>query len=302
MLQSALSCLYSACARVAAFVAVSGSEANRTAHSASDVPRTSDIFIPFFDGLRVLALWGVCLFHAVQVLGFRSVLSTSVMPAYSGYHAVDTYFFISGFLLSRSLLTDAPENVASSLLTRQRVVGCSFRAFPAIFLKRLLRLMPVVITVVILNRLVYRPTCNWLEDLPFVTLTMPRVWPCSSVSWSIAADIHFHFLYPLALITFAHLVRMWGEYRARPSSTLLHKNVNTPLVISVTQELWFHGLCVLLYVLARTIQTMLLPSPFSNHHARTYCICTPPRRPCSARTDGHIFITHAYFTDSNSHD
>jgi len=88
-----------------------------------DHPPKPPKFRPDIEGLRAFAVVSVVLYHA------------SLLDVYSGYIGVDVFFVISGFLITRLLL----ESVGKS----------GIRALPTFYTRRIRRLLPAAMTVVV---------------------------------------------------------------------------------------------------------------------------------------------------------
>src|SRR3954468_10907455 len=91
------------------------------------LPRPVLAYRPEIDGMRAIAVLGVLLFHA----GF---------PAFSGgYAGVDVFFVISGYLISRTILT---------------AIDAGQFSYVGFFINRVRRLFPALLTTIGVSLLV----------------------------------------------------------------------------------------------------------------------------------------------------
>ena len=153
-------------------------------------------FIPEVEMLRGVAITLVYLLHLDAWVVFRAPgrVGHSVSPVaafmYAGHSGVSLFFILSAFLLARPFLREAAGG---------RRVDC--RTY---FLRRVLRIMPLYVAVVVLATIVCAQRwADLLHGLPYlVFLNAGSGWatplpPYSNVWWSLATEAQFYLLLPL---------------------------------------------------------------------------------------------------------
>jgi peptidoglycan/LPS O-acetylase OafA/YrhL len=161
-------------------------------------PRTGHI--PGLDGIRALAILGVLVFH----------FTPTVLPG--GFLGVDVFFVVSGFLITTLLLRE--------LSSRGRV------NLPQFWLRRARRLLPALVTVVVVSvgaaRLVGGDLLVDIGRQAFGALTFSTNWveiaagasyfhstsPLLFVNfWSLAVEEQFYLFWPFLLVLLLALTR-----------------------------------------------------------------------------------------------
>ena len=156
------------------------------------------------DGLRALAVLAVLVYHA----------DAALLPG--GFLGVDLFFVISGYLITRLLLTEL-----------RATGGVDLAGF---YLRRMFRLLPAVL--VLLTAIAIGCLTLWRDELPTLrgsllsTLTYSGNWwlidshqsyfvasgrpPMTQQLWSLAIEEQFYLIWPLfLLIATAGLYRIW---------------------------------------------------------------------------------------------
>ncbi|RZC38590.1 nose resistant to fluoxetine protein 6-like, partial [Asbolus verrucosus] len=183
--------------------------------------------IQCFNGMRFISMMWVVAFHAVSVFQVGAVglenypevveWDSSWTSRYilSGLLAVDTFFFISGFLLAFSYLKTA---------TKQGPVDQILKV-PKMYLHRYLRLTPPVAAMYLVTITIFRflgsgPTWTLISDL-FKTTCKKQWWKfflyiqnytdpdnmCVNPMWYLSADMQMFILAPLVLIPTAMFIK-----------------------------------------------------------------------------------------------
>jgi peptidoglycan/LPS O-acetylase OafA/YrhL len=183
--------------------------AKHTGYVSRNLSSHSSSYIAPIDGLRALAVSAVLLYH----------LGISWIPG--GFLGVDLFFVISGYVITRLLL--------DSITTKSAL---DLREF---YMGRVRRLYPPMLFLIFGSSLLI---CAWkpdaihrfLGDLPYV-LTGSENWhlvalhqdyfqaigrpPLLQHTWSLAVEIQFYILWPLALLL---ILRYLGKNRVAQSS------------------------------------------------------------------------------------
>jgi peptidoglycan/LPS O-acetylase OafA/YrhL len=153
----------------------------------------NDKHLPEIDGLRALAILSVLMFH----------LDSGWLPG--GFLGVDMFFVISGFLITRLIVTARAEN------------QFSFRAF---YLRRAWRLLPAFLVTLLLTWIVAWQVLFPLELKNFASTSMASLLSLSNYqlargtdyfspdatgnpllhTWSLAVEEQFYLLYPMLLV------------------------------------------------------------------------------------------------------
>jgi peptidoglycan/LPS O-acetylase OafA/YrhL len=155
------------------------SDRSVTGHAAS--PR----FYPQLDGMRAFAVAFVLLYHMID-LDLPHPLADI---ASAGWIGVDAFFVLSGFLITRILLSSQPR----------------FRSFGLFVARRTLRTWPLYFVVLLLAYFVIRDDVsgektNWLEHLFFLQNYAPSFTArCLSPTWSLCVEEQFYVLWPLVV-------------------------------------------------------------------------------------------------------
>jgi len=160
---------------------------------------------PDIDGLRAIAVLSVFLYH-LNIPGFGG-----------GYVGVDVFFVISGFLITRILLTE------------YRTTGrIDYRAF---YLRRIRRIIPALIAVLVLTTLTsiifLSPTqlIAYGQSLIATVASVSNIWFGATSgyfdgdatqkpllhTWSLGVEEQFYFIWPLCIALLARVtqVRSW---------------------------------------------------------------------------------------------
>lgn len=139
------------------------------------------------DGVRFLSISAVIWHHAIPDAARDFPLSGR------GFLGVDFFFVLSGFLITTLLLRE-----------KGRTGTISLRGF---YLKRILRILPVYLFVVGVVALYYigvKGQGEYLRLLPYYLVFMNNFLtehiPLLSVTWSLAVEEHFYFIWPLLLV------------------------------------------------------------------------------------------------------
>jgi len=148
----------------------------------------------FIDGLRVLSLSWITVFHVIFYCSFfvGARDADALFGAWQsrwvlrGHFALDALFVVTGFLIGYYLLVDADRG------------NLSYGIF---LLRRAARLIPAYLAVLLL----YHLTMNFnfesvWANLLFVNNYVPLIHQTMSWSWSLPVDVHFYFLFPLLLL------------------------------------------------------------------------------------------------------
>lgn len=169
---------------------------------------TSGAFIPEIDGLRFIAIAAVVLFHLFEALQIKAPRvyvslyehSPSAQAVSTGYHGVELFFVISGFVLALPF--------ASHYLRATKRV--SLRGY---FLRRLTRLEPPYLISLLLIAVLLAglkgehqsPTAASFAASAFylhnVIFGLPS--EINTVAWSLEIEIQFYVLVPLLTLIFS---------------------------------------------------------------------------------------------------
>lgn len=178
-----------------------------------------------FDGIRVLSILWVIFGHtfvfSMMALGFTNLEDLigydnkgwiSTYPAQaltSAYFAVDTFFFMSGFLAMYILMK------AATKMIQEEKISLYFKRIPIFYVKRFLRLTPVYFFILFVYLKIFPllesgPFWNLLDtDITFCNqywwtnlLYINNLYPsgseeCYAVTWYLANDFQFFILVPL---------------------------------------------------------------------------------------------------------
>jgi peptidoglycan/LPS O-acetylase OafA/YrhL len=160
--------------------------------------------LPELDGIRALAILAVLATHffatdaTAQAGGaLHGVAKTLYLVAGHGWLGVDLFFVLSGFLITGILLD-----------TREKATY--FRDF---WLRRALRILPLVFTVVTILAVIYRP--HWLYVLMafFFSVDLAQLFGLGNRAmgpmWSLAVEEQFYLLWPFLVLWLPRRVFAW---------------------------------------------------------------------------------------------
>ena len=169
---------------------------------------TSGNFIAEIDGLRFIAIGTVVLFHLMVGLSIKSPTQFAIphglnilkMIGLQGYHGVELFFIISGFILAYPF--------ASHLLKGKRPVNLK-----SYFLRRVTRLEPPYILCMLFMYVLRVSTKGANSEALFPHLMASLGYlhniiygsesPINNVAWSLEIEIQFYILVPLLSFVFA---------------------------------------------------------------------------------------------------
>lgn len=139
-------------------------------------------FYPQLDGLRAVAILLVILDHHDGLNLPPAVAYVAAM----GWIGVDAFFVLSGFLITKILLTYRP----------------SLRAFGIFVLRRILRTWPLYFVLLAFTYLTFwnAPSweqVNWFQHLLFLQNFTPRIVRTLGPTWSLCVEEHFYFIWPI---------------------------------------------------------------------------------------------------------
>jgi peptidoglycan/LPS O-acetylase OafA/YrhL len=163
--------------------------------------------IPTLDGMRGIAVLTVLMFHFAWTFpGDDPTTATTLMEKvavqlhafmWSGWTGVDLFFVLSGYLITRGLVTDS-----------KKPLGTRLKMF---WMRRVLRIFPLYYAVLIVGTVVTVGFlgAKWIPELPYwiyfqnYSLAFDHVimrW--TAHFWSLAIEEQFYFVWPLvALLT-----------------------------------------------------------------------------------------------------
>lgn len=160
--------------------------------------------IPTLDGMRGVAVILVLVFHfawtfpgddpsaASGLLDELAVQLHALM--WSGWIGVDLFFVLSGYLITRGLVTDS-----------NKPLGTRMKMF---WMRRVLRIFPLYYAVVILGTVVTLAFgAQWIPGLPYwlymqnyVLAFDPEVMRWTAHFWSLAIEEQFYFIWPIVAL------------------------------------------------------------------------------------------------------
>ncbi len=161
--------------------------------------------IPTLDGMRGLAVLAVLVFHFAwtfpgddpsQAHGLVDKLAVQLHAlSWSGWIGVDLFFVLSGYLITRGLVTDS-----------KKPLGTRMKSF---WMRRVLRIFPLYYAVVIVGTIVTLALgVQWVPGLPYwlymqnYTLAFDHeVMRWTAHFWSLAIEEQFYFVWPLVALT-----------------------------------------------------------------------------------------------------
>lgn len=149
--------------------------------------------IPFLDGLRAIAILWVILFHCIHFFAhfnldvFLEIRSfTELRWMRWGFHGVDIFFVISGFIISYLLMNEWKE--------RGRI---SIKDF---YYRRALRLLPAYyLTMLIVSFILSKNLPNIWANILYVNNLLPIKEQFMPWAWSLAIEEQFYIIFPLLL-------------------------------------------------------------------------------------------------------
>lgn len=175
-----------------------------------------DTYRPYLDGLRAIAIAIVVLYHA-KIPGFNG-----------GFVGVDVFFVISGFLITKHLLSEAAQTGTISLLS--------------FYVRRIRRLMPALMTTIAFVAIVWavffsnlvEETIHFSRSLRYSVSGLANVYFMNRSGgyfdtasdempllhfWSLAVEEQFYLVWPLAILLITKLFKS-GSLLRRVSTFL----------------------------------------------------------------------------------
>lgn len=186
------------------------------------------------DGLRVISILWIMLAHTLALNTAAGLLNPEyVMPPtgflsqwtsqlyFSARFAVDTFFFISGFLVVLSLMKklDPIPEVTDAVFVRPK----AYQWIPMLYLHRLMRILPLYIFCLLLwwkigimlgngpiwyhwEDFIVKCNSSWWTNLLFVNNLIPYMNPdtgeCIYISWYLAIDMQCFFVSPIFILLY----------------------------------------------------------------------------------------------------
>jgi peptidoglycan/LPS O-acetylase OafA/YrhL len=149
--------------------------------------RATQVRVPELDGLRGIAIILVVLFHSSLILRVLPQVFAVRLLGYlffSGWLGVDVFFVLSGFLITRILLSE----------------GCDWKRF---YRNRAFRILPAFLVVFVLTLSLsrYHP---WLQVVAYLffmgnfTILAGSTFPPFLHLWSLAVEEQFYLIWPQA--------------------------------------------------------------------------------------------------------
>jgi peptidoglycan/LPS O-acetylase OafA/YrhL len=160
--------------------------------------------IPTLDGMRGIAVLLVLMFHFAWTFpGDDPTKATSLLEklavqihafTWSGWTGVDLFFVLSGYLITRGLVTPS-----------DKVLGTRLRMF---WMRRVLRIFPLYYAVVIVGTVVTLAAgARWIPGLPYwlymqnyVLAFDDEVMRWTAHFWSLAIEEQFYFVWPIVAL------------------------------------------------------------------------------------------------------
>jgi peptidoglycan/LPS O-acetylase OafA/YrhL len=161
--------------------------------------------IPTLDGMRGIAVVLVLLFHfawtfpgddPTKAVGFVDKLAVQLHAfMWSGWTGVDLFFVLSGYLITRGLVSDS-----------KKPLGTRMKMF---WMRRVLRIFPLYYAVVIAGSVATLAFgAQWVPGLPYwlymqnYTLAFDHeVMRWTAHFWSLAIEEQFYFIWPIVALT-----------------------------------------------------------------------------------------------------
>lgn len=192
---------------------------------------------PVLDGLRVLSILWIILAHTLALstgigllnpgyvfppTGFLTLWSSQIF--FSARFAVDTFFFISGFLVVNTMLKRLVP-IEETPLTLHEASSPSWQWIPMMYVHRLMRILPLYITCLLIwwklgvvmgegplwyHWEAYTVQCNlyWWTNVLFINNLYPYslldTGECLYVSWYLANDMQFFVLSPFFVLIYKY--------------------------------------------------------------------------------------------------
>jgi len=152
-------------------------------------------FLPQLDGLRAIAILLVLMNHMLDMKSPRAVAYLCSL----GWIGVDVFFVLSGFLITKILLSTEPGP----------------RAFGLFVLRRVLRTWPLYFVVLIAAWLILRHDAsgmqtNWLQHMFFLQNYTPWfITRTLAPTWSLCIEEHFYFIWPFFVFLLPRRALFW---------------------------------------------------------------------------------------------
>ena len=161
--------------------------------------------IPTLDGMRGIAVVAVLMFHFAWTFPGEQVgESTDLVDRlavqlhafmWSGWTGVDLFFVLSGYLITRGLVTDSP-----------KPLGARMKSF---WMRRVLRIFPLYYAVLIVGTVITLALgSRWVPGIPYwiyfqnYSLAFDReVLRWTAHFWSLAIEEQFYFVWPIVALT-----------------------------------------------------------------------------------------------------
>ncbi|MBX3203897.1 MAG: acyltransferase [Labilithrix sp.] len=161
--------------------------------------------IPTLDGMRGIAVVLVLVFHFAWTFpgddpsaaaGFVDKVAVQLHAfMWSGWTGVDLFFVLSGYLITRGLVTDS-----------KRALGTRMKMF---WMRRVLRIFPLYYALIIVGTIVTLAFgASWVPGLPYwlymqnYTLAFDHeVMRWTAHFWSLAIEEQFYFVWPIVALT-----------------------------------------------------------------------------------------------------
>ncbi len=161
--------------------------------------------IPTLDGMRGIAVLLVLAFHFAwtfpgedpsKAVGLVDKIAVQLHAfLFSGWTGVDLFFVLSGYLITRGLVTDS-----------KKPLGTRMKMF---WMRRVLRIFPLYYAVVIVGTVVTLALgAQWVPGLPYwlymqnYTLAFDQtVMRWTAHFWSLAIEEQFYFIWPIVALT-----------------------------------------------------------------------------------------------------
>ncbi|CAN5308547.1 acyltransferase [soil metagenome] len=156
-------------------------------------------YLPALDGVRAIAVLLVVWSHFPFVTG--SAVSRAIWSVgqalRTGYFGVDLFFVLSGFLITRILLSEL-----------QDTGEISYRDF---FIKRVLRIFPIYYLCVAIFALSFRWNSDLLTSLLSYTFNWYKPFHAESIAlehtWSLSVEEQFYLIWPPLIAILPHMLR-----------------------------------------------------------------------------------------------
>lgn len=221
-------------------------------------PKATPGNITCLHAMRTLSMTWVIWCHQVTIpfpntanilevfLKFENILAQAIL---NGYPSVDTFFFLSGLLLSYSVLKETKRTRSFNILL--------------FYFHRILRIIPAIglmcgfqATVMrffvsgpwsYVWNMYWQPTCakNWWKDVTFVNNFIQDGGSCLGQTWYIAADMQMYLVAPLIIVPVyfyknigkAWLLLLTALSTIIPAAIIYAKDLPPTLLIAIDQSL-----------------------------------------------------------------